>query len=185
MLSIILTGNPGVGKHTVAKLLAKRLGLDLIDINKVALQKGIFEENVGTLNVDVKKLKKTLKKLITKNSLVVGHLAPYVVSRKQVKIAVVLRKDPYKLISIYEKRKYSHQKEIENLGSEILGVTYYDSINEFGSDRTFQLNATGKSVGSIVKKIRDLFVKGIFIEEEVDWLGLITEKNDLKRFFPY
>ena len=182
---MILTGNPGVGKHAVAKPLAKKLGLDLIDINKVAMQEGIFEESEGTLDVDIKKLKKTLKKLITKNSLVVGHLAPYVVSRNQVKIAVVLRRDPYKLISVYEKRKYSDQKSIENLGSEILGVTYYDSINEFGSDRTFQFNATGKSVSTIVKKIKDLFVKDIFQEDEVDWLGVISEKNDLKRFFPY
>ena len=185
MLSKVITGNPGVGKHTVAKQIAKRLDLDLVDINKIAMQEGIFEENEGTLDVDVRKLEKILGKIITKNSLVVGHLAPYVVSRKQVKIAVVLRRDPYKLISVYEKRKYSHEKAIENLGSEILGVTYYDSINEFGPDRTFQINTTGKSVSTIVKKTENLFVKGIFQEDEVDWLGLISEKNDLKRFFPY
>lgn len=185
MLSKVITGNPGVGKHTVAKQLAKRLSLDLIDINEVAIQEGVFEESGETFDVDVKKLKKILGKIITKNSLVVGHLAPYVISRKQVKIAVVLRKDPYKLISVYEKRKYSHEKAIENLGSEILGVTYYDSINEFGSDMTFQMNTTGKSVSTIVKKIEELFVKGVFQEDEVDWLGMISEKNDLKRFFPY
>lgn len=185
MLSKVITGNPGVGKHTIAKQIAKRLDLDLVDINKIAIQEGIFEENEGTLDVDVRKLEKILGKIITKNSLVVGHLAPYVVSRKQVKIAVVLRRDPYKLISVYEKRKYSHEKAIENLGSEILGVTYYDSINEFGPDRTFQINTTGKSVSTIVKKTEDLFAKGIFQEDEVDWLGLISEKNDLKRFFPY
>lgn len=184
-MSIVITGNPGVGKHTVGKLLAKKLDLKLIDINKVAIQEGIFEESEGTLDVNVKKLKKTLEKLITKNSLVVGHLAPYVVSRTQVKAAVVLRRNPYRLISVYKKRRYSHQKAIENLGSEILGVTYYDSINEFGSDKTFQFNTTGQSVNTIVKKIKDLFVKGVFSEDEVDWLGLISEKNDLKRFFPY
>ena len=184
-MSKVITGNPGVGKHTVAKQIAKRLDLDLVDINKIAIQKGIFEENEGTLDVDIKKLEKILEKIITKNSLVVGHLAPYVVSRKQVKIAVVLRRDPYKLVSVYKKRKYSHQKTIENLGSEILGVTYYDSINEFGPDRTFQINTTCKSVSAVVKKIEDLFVKGIFQEDEVDWLGLISENNDLKRFFPY
>ena len=181
----MITGNPGVGKHTVVEILAKRLDLDLIDINKIAIQEGIIEKGEEPLDVDVKKLKKILEKTITKNSLVVGHLAPYVVSRKQVKIAVVLRRDPYKLISVYKKRKYPHQKAIENLGSEILGVTYYDSINEFGPDRTFQINTTGKSVGTIVKKIEDLFVKGILQEDEVDWHGLISEKNDLKRFFPY
>lgn len=185
MLSLVLTGNPGVGKHTVAKQLAEKLDLDLIDTNKIAMQEGIFEEIEGILDVDVKKLRKILEKLITKKSLVVGHLAPYVVSRKQVKIAVVLRRNPYDLISVYEKRKYSPQKAIENLGSEILGVTYYDSKNEFGSKKTFQLNTTGKSVNKIVKKIADLFVKGVFQDDEVDWLGLISEKNDLKRFFLY
>ena len=182
---MILTGNPGVGKHTVAKLLAKKLDLDLIDINRVAVQEGIFEKSEGTLDVDIKKLKKTLEKLITKDSIVVGHLAPYVVPRKQVKIAVVLRKNPYKLISIYNKRKYSHQKAMEDLGSEILGVTYYDSKNEFGSNRTFQINTTDKVVSTIVKNLVDLFVRGVFQEDEVDWLGLISKKNDLKRFFPY
>ena len=185
MLSKVITGNPGVGKHSVAKQLAKRLNLDLIDINKVAIHERIFEESEGTFDVDVKKLKKILEKLITKKTLVVGHLAPYVVSRKQVKIVMVLRRDPYKLISVYEKRKYSYQKAIENLGSEILGVTYYDSINEFCSDRTFQINTTGKSASTIAKKIEDLFVKGVFQEDEVDWLGLVSEKNDLKRFFSY
>lgn len=181
----VITGNPGVGKHTVAKQIAKKLDMELIDINKIAIQEGIFEENDETSDVDVYALKKILGKRITKNSLVVGHLAPYVISRKQVKTAVVLRKSPYKLISVYKNRKYSHQKTTENLGSEILGVTYYDSINEFGPDRTFQINTTGKSVSSIVKKIENLFVKGIFQDDEVDWLGLISEKNDLKRFFPY
>ena len=182
---IVITGNPGVGKHTVAKLLAKRLDSKLIDINKVAIQKGVVEKNKETLDVDVKKLKKTLEKIITKNSIVVGHLAPYVVSRKQVKLAIVLRRNPYKLASVYKKRKYSYQKSIENLGSEILGVIYHDSVNEFGSDRTLQLDTTGKSVGAIVKKIGELFVKNTFSGDNVDWLGLIYEKNDLKRFFPY
>ena len=184
-MSLVITGNPGVGKHTVAKLVAKKLDLKLIDINKVVMQKGIFEKSQGTLNVDVIKLKKTLGKLITKDSIVVGHLAPYVVPRKQVKLAIILRRNPYKLISVYKKRGYSHQKSIENIGSEILGIIYYDSIKGFGSDRTFQLNTTGKSVDIIVKKITDLFTKDTISEDEVDWLGLISEKNDLKRFFPY
>lgn len=182
---LVITGNPGVGKHTVAKLLAEKLDLELIDINKVAIQKGIIEKRNVTSDVDVKKLKKILGKLVTKNSIVVGHLAPYVVSRKQVKLAIVLRRNPYKLASVYQKRKYTHQKSIENLGSEILGVIYHDSVTEFGSDKTLQLDTTGKSVSAIVKKISHLFVKNTCSGDKVDWLGLIYEKNDLKRFFPY
>ncbi|MGQ0638850.1 MAG: adenylate kinase family protein [Nitrososphaerota archaeon] len=185
MLSKVITGSPGVGKHTISNRLAKRLNLKLIDINKVAIESGIFEQKNESLDVDVEKLKKMLAKKITKNSLVVGHLAPYVISQKQVDTAVVLRKSPYKLASIYKKRKYSHEKSIQNLGSEILGVTLYDAISKFGSDKTFQIDTTNKSISTVVKKIESLFAKGVLEEDEVDWLGLISERNDIKRFFPY
>ena len=184
-MSKVITGSPGVGKHTISNRLAKRLNLKLIDINKVAIESGIFEQKNESLNVDVKKLKKMLVKKITKNSLVVGHLAPYVISQKQVDTVVVLRKNPYKLTSIYKKRKYSYGKSIQNLGSEILGVTLYDAISAFGSDKTFQIDTTNKSVSTVVKKIESFFASGILEEDEVDWLGLISERNDIKRFFPY
>lgn len=184
-MSKVITGSPGVGKHTISNRLAKRLNLKLIDINKVAIESGIFEQKNESFDVDVKKLKKTLVKKITKNSLVVGHLAPYVISQKQVDTVVVLRKNPYKLTSIYKKRKYSYGKSIQNLGSEILGVTLYDAISAFGSDKTFQIDTTNKSVSTVVKKIESFFANGILEEDEVDWLGLISERNDLKRFFPY
>ena len=185
MMSKVITGNPGVGKHTVAKKLAKRLDLDLIDINKIVVNSGIFEKKDETVDVDIKMLKKTLTKEITDNSLVVGHLAPYVVPRKNVDVAVVLRKSPYKLISIYRKRNYSQQKSIENLGSEILGVIYYDASHKFGHDKTFQIDATAKAISSIVNKIAGLFQSDNLQEDKVDWLGMIADKNDLKRFFPY
>lgn len=184
-MSKVITGSPGVGKHTISNRLAKRLNLKLIDINKVAIESGIFEQKNESLDVDVKKLKKMLAKKITKNSLVVGHLAPYVISQKQVDTVVVLRKNPYKLASIYKKRKYSYGKSIQNLGSEILGVTLYDAISALGSDKTFQIDTTNKSVSTVVKKIESFFANGILEEDEVDWLGLISERNDLKRFFPY
>jgi len=58
----IITGNPGTGKHTVAKIIAKKLNLDMIDINRVAIDEGIFEKRDGTLDVDVNRLKEYLKK---------------------------------------------------------------------------------------------------------------------------
>jgi len=40
----IITGNPGTGKHTVARILAKKLKLDLVDINKNAIDEGIAKK---------------------------------------------------------------------------------------------------------------------------------------------
>lgn len=183
-MSKIITGNPGVGKHTVAKIITKKLGLDLADINKIVVQEKLYEKHNGVLDVDVRTLKKILNGKITKNTLVVGHLAPYIVPSNQVEFAVVLRKNPYKLLPIYKKRHYTNQKSMENLGSEILGITMYDTTKEFGHKKTCQIDTTSRSINTIVKKIERLFVKGICIRDEVDWLGLISKKNDLALFFP-
>ena len=185
MLSKVITGNPGVGKHTVSKLIAKNLNLDLIDINKIAIESGTFVQKKETLDIDTKALQKILDKKITNHSLIVGHLAPYVISRNKIKTAIVLRKNPYKLISVYKKRKYSKQKTLENLGSEILGITFYDALKKFGPTKTHQIDTSFSSVSKVVKRIETLFEKGKFQEDRVDWLDLISKKGDLERFFPY
>jgi adenylate kinase len=181
----IITGNPGTGKHTIAKWISKKLNLEIIDINNVAVEEGVFKKNNGTLDVDVSKLKKIINKIGSENSVLVGHLAPYVISPKNVEMTVVLRKSPYKLQSIYKKRKYTNKKSLENLGSEILGIVYYDSIREFGRENTFQIDTSDKSISLTVKKVESIF-KGIKVKEDnVDWLQLVLKKGDMKKFFPY
>jgi adenylate kinase len=180
----ILTGNPGTGKHTIAKLISRKLNFEIIDINKIAISEGLFKKNNETLDVDVDKLKKIIDKMNSKNSIVVGHLAPYVISSKNVEIAVVLRKSPYKLQSIYKKRKYTNKKSLENIGSEILGIIYHDTVQEFGRKNTFQIDTSGKSISATVKKVESIF-KGSKVEDNVDWLQLVLKKGDMKKFFPY
>jgi len=118
---LVLTGNPGVGKHTVSKKLAKILGYEIIDVNKEAVKVGMSEQN-DSIDVDVEKTQRILKEKISDKSLVVGHLAPFVVSKELVSTAIVLRKSPYELIQIYERRNYSNKKKNDNLGSEILVI---------------------------------------------------------------
>jgi adenylate kinase len=85
------------------------------------------------------------------------------------------------LISIYKERKYTDKKIIENTGSEVLGIIVYDVINKF-QEKTFQINATKKSIQETIDKVMKIISenKG---NEEVDWLGVVTENNDLKKFF--
>jgi len=182
-MAIIITGNPGVGKHTVAKSIGKILKFKILDINQIALESGIYEKNDGAVDVDVKKLKNILKNKIKENSIIVGHLAPYVVTNKQVKTAVILRKNPYNLIPIYKKRKYSTKKIAENIGSEILGIIAYDTIKKFGKNKSRQIDTTSKSVSKITKAVINS-LKDKFENDKVDWLALVSKKNDLKKFFP-
>jgi len=183
-LAIIITGNPGVGKHSISKKLGTKLGLKIFDLNQIALETGFFKKNHGAIDVDVTKLKKIMPKKISRNSIIVGHLASYVVPKKYVNIAIVLRKNPYKLVSVYKKRKYPNQKLLDNIGSEILGIISYDVIRNFGRDKTFEINVSSKTTTSIIKKIINIF-NGKSKSDYVDWLTLVSERNDLNRFFSY
>jgi adenylate kinase len=181
----VITGNPGTGKHTIAKLISKKLGIDIIDINKIAITERVFTKKDGTLDVDVNKLKKIINKMPMKDSVLVGHLAPYVISAKNVEMAVVLRKSPYRLESTYKKRKYTKKKSLENLGSEILGIIYHDALREFGREKTFQIDTSNRKISSTVKKVESIFTGTKIKDDNVDWLQSVLKKGDMRKFFPY
>tara|TARA_Y100000590_G_scaffold268510_1_gene301581 strand:- start:33 stop:587 length:555 start_codon:yes stop_codon:yes gene_type:complete len=184
-VNIIITGNPGVGKHTTAeKLMVQDSEYQLIDINKFAIEKGLTEKVEGGLEVDTLKLKDKMKSLILEKSLIIGHLAPYVVDKSKIELVIVLRKNPYSLIEIYKKREYQELKIKENIGSEILGIIANDSISAFGKDKTFEIDTTEKTPEKILEKINEL-MNNPKDGDNVDWLTLIEEKNEFNRFFDY
>lgn len=180
-MSIIITGTPGVGKHTIANEIAKKMKLEIIDINKIAKESELFEENQDTNDVDVEKLKEILKEKNFEEKVVVGHLTPYVLEKNQIKVIIILRRNPYDLLAVYKDRGYTDEKSRENAGSEILGIIAHDTISKF-QEKSFQINTSEKSIEETVKKTMEVISsnKG---NEEVDWLDLITKNNDLKKFF--
>jgi adenylate kinase len=180
-MSIVITGNPGVGKHTITQEIAEKLELSIIDINSIARDAGLFEKNKDTNDVDTDKLEKILEQKISEKSVIVGHLAPYVLDKNKVKIMIVLRKSPYDLIPVYKERKYTGKKSNENLGSEVLGIIAHDAMSKF-KEKTFQINTSGKSIQDVVEKVMTVISSNTG-NEEVDWLDLVTKNNDLKKFF--
>jgi len=180
-MSIVITGNPGVGKHTVTKEIAKNLELNILDINKIAKEEELFEKNQDTNDVDIKKLGKIISKKNLEKSVIVGHLAPYVLDIQQVQIMIVLRRNPYDLKSVYKDRNYTDKKSRENTGSEVLGVITYDAKNKF-QDKVFQVDTSEKTIKEVVEKTLNV-ISTNKDEDEVDWLDLVTKNNDLKKFF--
>ena len=180
-MSIVITGNPGVGKHTITQKIAEKLELSILDINKIAKDYKLFEKNDDTNDVDTQKLEKILEKEISNKKVIVGHLAPYVLNKNQLKIIIILRRNPYDLISIYKERKYSDKKTYENASSEILGIIVHDAIDKF-QEKAFQVNVTDKTIPEVVKQVMEVIAenKG---NEQVDWLELVEKNNDLGKFF--
>lgn len=183
-MSFVITGSPGVGKHTITKEISKILNLPVFDINQIAKEKNLFERTDETNDVDVDKLEKIIKKKVSHPSLIVGHLAPYVLVSDQIKKIIVLRKNPYDLIQIYQKRGYSEKKIKDNIGSEAIGIILYDSLTKFGMDKTVQIDVSDKTIEETTKKIMGV-IKGKITSEEIDWLSIISDKNDLREFFAY
>ena len=184
-VNLVITGNPGVGKHTIANLFTKQnSSYQIFDINKFAIEKGLGEQTDDGIEVDTKKLKNEIQKLNLEKSLIVGHLAPYVLDESNIEYVIILRKNPYELIKIYEKRKYQNQKIKENAGSEELGVIANDSITSFGKEKSFEVDATDKTPEVILKRIQDI-MNNQESGDIVDWLKLIEEKNEMNKFFDY
>ena len=182
-MSIVISGNPGVGKHTITKKISEILNLPIVDINLIAKDLGVLEKNEDTNDVDTQKLARILSEKKLNQEIIVGHLAPYILEKNQVKIIIILRRNPYELESVYKERNYSEIKMKENTGSEILGIIAHDAIEKF-EEKTFQVDVSETSIEKVVKKVLDIISKKE-VNEEVDWLNLVTENNDLEKFFTH
>jgi adenylate kinase len=188
-LRFVITGNPGVGKHTSAKIIAEKINAEVIDINDVAIQNNATGKKTDLgLDVDVKRLVTLLEKLLKAKSdlVIVGHLAPYVLKPRDISLVAVLRRSPYELEKTLIKRGYDVNKVRENVASEILGTSLYDSLKAFGKHKVVELDITGKTpketadeiLAAVQKKPKSKLIG-------IDWLDLVSEKGDMRRFFKY
>jgi adenylate kinase len=193
MLRFVITGNPGVGKHTSAKIIAEKIDAEIIDINDVAIDNNATRKNIDLgFDVDVKRLVRLLEKLLkTKRDLViVGHLAPYVLKPAGISLVAVLRRSPYELEKTLKKRGYSVDKVRENVASEILGTLLYDSLKTFGKGKVAEFDTTGKSPEETADEMLTALQKNTRSKPKpkllgIDWLILVSEKGDMRRFFKY
>jgi adenylate kinase len=184
-VNLVITGNPGVGKHTIAELFLKYdTSYQIFDISKFAIENGFGEQMNDGIEIDTEKTKNEIKKVGLVKSIIVGHLAPYVLDESDIEIVIILRKNPYDLVEIYKKRNYQDSKIKQNAGSEILGVIANDSIASFGKEKSFEIDTTNKTPKIILAKIQDIInnQKG---GDMIDWLELVEEKNEIDKFFDY
>ena len=122
-VNLIITGNPGVGKHTIAELLQKEsTSYQLLDISKFAIERNFGKKVEDGIEIDTIKLKDEIQKIVTNDSLIVGHLAPYVFDESIIDLVIVLRKNPYDLLEVYKQREYKESKIRENTGLSLIHI---------------------------------------------------------------
>ena len=124
---LIITGTPGTGKSTVAKLLSERHGFKLIDLNSFAAEAAAgYDAERGSVEVDVEKLFEVVKPLAVGDVVIEGHLAHLLPFRDAV--VVVLRCSPEVLRERLRRKGFAERKIRENLEAEALDVCLIESL---------------------------------------------------------
>ncbi len=118
-MRLLLTGTPGVGKTFLAKRLAEEFDLVYVDVNKIILQRKWFRVVAGEKEVDLRKLRGFLLRVLKKEKRVVieSHLLCEFFLPCDI---VVLRCRPDVLFKRLSKRSYSLKKTSDNVLSEVL-----------------------------------------------------------------
>jgi len=189
-LKIIVSGTPGVGKHTISLELSKLLnGFPILDINKVILTGNLFiYSSEFETEIDVTKVYNSLKLLLSTkeyvNAIIVGHLAPYVLDPLLIDFVAILRRNPFELKRIYEKRAYSEKKISDNLISEILGIISYDFLKKFNKKNIIELEIIENVLPSVyAQKIIDMYNnKNLREFGMIDWLSVAQTNPQMFKF---
>ena len=186
---ILVTGTPGVGKSSVSRLLASRLGGVYVGLAELVEREGLVsgvDEVRGTLVADVDGVSRRVREILDGSEgdiIVDGHYAVDVVPAEDVFVVFVLRRDPKELKGVLESRGFGERKVWENLAAEILDVCLWDAVSACGSGKVCEVDVSGEKVEDVVEDMilvlegRKKCRVGI-----VDWLGKLEEEGRLHEF---
>lgn len=123
---IVITGTPGVGKSTTAKILVQKLSFARLDLHRYYSTISIkYNQKKHCYDIDNQKFKKLVEKKFNtvKNGLIVDSHIAHHLPRKLVDLCIVLIcSDLKELEKRLKQRKYSTRKIRENLDAEIFQV---------------------------------------------------------------
>ncbi|MCK5309592.1 MAG: adenylate kinase family protein [Thermoplasmata archaeon] len=166
---IILTGTPGTGKTTVAKILASR-GYATITVEELAREHGCLEEVDKDLEVDVDALAKVISQP-EEPIILEGHLAHFLPGQMN----IVLRCHPDIIRTRLEARGYDSEKVRENVEAEAIDIILSESIKKCLF--VFEIDATKLPLDKIADSIERIMNGEIddYSPGKVDWSKVVMD----------
>ncbi len=173
---LLVLGTPGVGKSTLARILAKKLGLQLVEVGALVKREKLyqrFDKGTKSYVMDEKRVRRRLQALISdKEAIIATHSVGLTILPRWVTLVMVLRLDPTVLYRRLRAKRWSRQKIWENVESELVDVCLEEAVRLFGRDKVFEINTTSKSPSRVVSEALRI-VKGEtrVSRPQVDWLS--------------
>lgn len=175
---LVLTGVPGVGKSSVARILSKRLKGTHIDLTELALKENLtigFDEERGVQIVDLERIRERLKELYDYSEepmIVEGHFAHDVVPAEMASRVFVLRRAPWRLKSEFERRGYAKVKVRENVEAELLDLSLVEALEVYEEEIVCEVDTTDLAIEEVAEEIISIMEGRTPCRRGfIDWLG--------------
>ncbi len=128
---IVITGSPGVGKSTLAKVLTKVLGFNRLDLHHYYkhISTG-YNRSKQSYDIDYQKFERLVKEKLqeSKKGLIIDSHISHHLPKKLVDLCIVLTcSDLKKLEKRLKARRYAKKKIRENLDAEIFQVCWAEA----------------------------------------------------------
>ena len=142
----LLTGTPGVGKSTVADLLATE-GYFIVRAKETTQEYVLLQSGDETvIDVDA-----WAAEFTPVEGIVEGHFAHFIPNAKGV---IVLRCRPDVLAKRLIARGYSESKVMENVEAEILDVILIETLDLYAEEQVYEIDVSDASVKDIASQIQ-------------------------------